>query len=494
MSLFRLSALELGRLMNDKKISSVEVVKNYLERIEQVEKKVKAFITILPEDALRDAREIDARRHRGEKLHPLAGVPVAVKDNICTRGIETTCGSRILKGYIPPYNATVINRLRREGLIVIGKTNMDEFAMGSSTENSAFFPTHNPWDLSRVPGGSSGGSAAAVAAREVPLALGSDTGGSVRQPAAFCGVNGLRPTYGRVSRYGLIAFASSLDQIGTFCHNAADSWMLYRLIAGYDPNDSTSLDYPEDDDSVEKAESLKGLTVGIIEEQSGEGFDRDIAARLKETAHFLEGLGMHITTVSLSLTDYALAAYYIISPAEASSNLGRYDGLRYGYSSGGDNYFREIFADTRGKGFGPEVKRRIMLGTYALSAGYYDAYYLQALRVRNMIQRELESATSRCDLLLGPTTPTPAFLLGEKVDDPLQMYLSDICTLTAALAGYPAISVFAGLSSENLPVGLQFTAKPLKESLLFRVAAAVEKLFPPLVPEIKEPPDRVVEK
>ena len=487
MELYTLSALRLGELMRDKKISSREVVSSFLERIERVEDRVKAFITVYPEGALKAADLVDKRRRSGEELHPLSGVPVALKDNMAMKDTETTCASKILKGHYPPYNATVVDILEKTGMPVLGKANMDEFAMGSSTENSAFFTTANPWDLKRVPGGSSGGSAAAVAAREAPLALGSDTGGSVRQPAAFCGVNGLRPTYGRVSRYGLIAFASSLDQIGTFSNNAADGAAFYRLISGHDPLDSTSLNIGRDNDyELQRgAKDLEGLTVGVIKEQRGEGFDSEVIHKLDETINFLEGLGVKIKEVSLSLSEYALAAYYLIAPAEASSNLGRYDGVRYGHSNREVNYFREMFKRTRGEGFGPEVKRRIMLGTYALSAGYYDAYYLQALKVRTMIAEELAEAFKDCSLLLGPTAPTTAFLMGEKTGDPLQMYLSDICTLTAALAGYPAISVFAGLSKENLPVGMQFTAKPLQEDLLFKMANALEFFYPPQMPELE---------
>ena len=486
MELFRLSALKLGELMNSRQVSSREVVNSFLERIGKVDEKVKAFIAVYPEEALKAADAVDRRRAAGEELHPLSGVPVAMKDNMAMKDTETTCASKILKGHYPPYNATVVDILEKTGMPILGKANMDEFAMGSSTENSAFFTTANPWDLKRVPGGSSGGSAAAVAAREAPLAIGSDTGGSVRQPAAFCGVNGLRPTYGRVSRYGLIAFASSLDQIGTFSANAADGAAFYRLISGHDPLDSTSLNIEKDGDYElhRGAKDLEGLTVGVIREQRGEGFDAEVINKLNETINFLEGLGIKIKEVSLPLSEYALAAYYLIGPAEASSNLGRYDGVRYGHSNRETNYFRAMFKRTRGEGFGPEVKRRIMLGTYALSAGYYDAYYLQALKVRTMIADELKEAFRDCSLILGPTTPTTAFLMGEKTGDPLQMYLSDICTLTAALAGYPAISVFAGLTKEKLPVGMQFTAKPLQESLLFKMANALEFLYPPAMPEI----------
>ncbi len=488
MDLFRLSALQLSGLMREGEVSSEEVVNSFLQRIEQVEPQVKAFLLLCPEEALAAAREVDRRRLRGDELNFLAGVPVAVKDNICTRGLRTTCASRILENYVPPYDATVVSAIRRAGLPILGKTNMDEFAMGSSTENSAFFSTRNPWDTRRVPGGSSGGSAAAVAAGEAPLALGSDTGGSVRQPAAFCGVTGLRPTYGRVSRYGLIAFASSLDQVGTHSRDAAGGLALFRLIAGHDPLDATSINTPLEED-VEAdnfcENGLKGLRLGLISEQMGDGFAPEVKEKIRQTAALLEGEGAFVEEVSLPLTDYALAAYYLINPAEASSNLGRYDGVRYGLSeriSGGG--VREMFAHTRGKGFGMEVKRRIILGSYALSAGYYDAYYLQALKVRTLIKKEMEKAFERFDVLFGPSTPTTPFMLGEKVDDPLQMYLSDVCNITDALTGNPSLSIPCGLSPAGMPVGMQLSAPPLNEMLLFRVAAAIENMRPlPPLPE-----------
>ncbi|HOL18085.1 MAG TPA: amidase family protein, partial [Bacillota bacterium] len=372
MELYDLTAIDLSRLLQKMEVSAVEVVQSFLDRIEAVEPYIKAFITLTPAEALQEARAVDLKRIRGEPLHALAGVPVALKDCICTAGLRTTCSSRILENFIPPYDATVVTKLKRAGLPILGKTNMDEFAMGSSTENSAFFPTHNPWDLERVPGGSSGGSAAAVAAGMAPLALGSDTGGSVRQPAAFCGLTGIRPTYGRVSRFGLIAFASSLDQIGTLTLTAADGALLLALIAGHDPLDSTSLPQEVPPYAASLEQSLKGLRVGVIVENCGEGFDPEINAAVEKAAHQLKEFGASVGEVSLPHSGYGLAAYYLISPSEASSNLGRYDGVRYGLRAGGENIV-DMFSRTRGEGFGSEVKRRIMIGTYALSAGYYDA-------------------------------------------------------------------------------------------------------------------------
>ncbi|MFY9114143.1 MAG: amidase family protein, partial [Dethiobacteria bacterium] len=377
MELYKFNALKLSRLMQNKEVSAVDVVKSFLMRIEKMDKKIRAFISLSADDALETARHVDLQRAGGEKLHPLAGVPVAIKDNICTRGINTTCASNILRKYISPYDATVVSRLRKAGLPILGKTNMDEFAMGSSTENSAFFSTCNPWDINRVPGGSSGGSAAAVAAHETPLALGSDTGGSVRQPAAFCGVSGLRPTYGRISRYGLVAFASSLDQIGTLSMNAKDGAALFHLIAGYDPCDPTTLNYPEIEDHCpgKSVEKIGGLTVGIIKEQTGTGFDERIISRLDQVATYLESIGVNITEVSLPLTDYALAAYYLISPAEACSNLGCYDGLRYGHHLRKGDDLSRMLTHARSENLGMEVKRRIILGTYLLKSGYKDGFY-----------------------------------------------------------------------------------------------------------------------
>jgi len=478
--LYEMSGLELGRLIQSKEASSEEVVQSFIERVEKTEPQTKSFITFCPEEALIEARQVDKLLLEGAEMHPLAGVPIAVKDNISTRGVKTTCGSKILQNYVPQYDSTAVARLREAKMPILGKTNMDEFAMGSSTENSAFFPTHNPWDINRVPGGSSGGSASAVAMRQAPMALGSDTGGSVRQPASFCGVQGLRPTYGRVSRYGLVAFASSLDQIGTFARDSLDSWALFSLIAGHDRRDSTSLNtpLPEEPDILNKETVLQGLRVGVIEVSTADGFQTTVIDKNREIADYMAAKGSNVENVKLPLTDYALSAYYIINPAEVSSNLGRYDGIRYGYSLEVDddnplNGIKDYFSRVRGEGFGEEAKRRIMLGTYALSAGYYDAYYLQAIKVRTLIKQELEEAFQKYDLLLGPITPTPAFFLGEKSKDPLQMYLSDVCTISAALAGYPALSFPCGLSDERLPLGIQFTAPPLQELLLFQVANAL---------------------
>lgn len=493
MDLYKKTAAELSLLLQAKEVSSVEVVRSFLERIELVEPYLKAFITHTPAMALQTAREIDNKRVCGEKLHPLAGVPIAIKDNICTQGLRTTCASRILENFVPPYDATVVRKLRQAGMPLLGKTNMDEFAMGSSTENSAFFPTRNPWDRDRVPGGSSGGSAVAVAAGMAPLALGSDTGGSIRQPAALCGITGLRPTYGRVSRYGLIAFASSLDQIGPLSLTALDNAFLLNIIAGYDPLDSTSLPETVPDYAAGLKKEIKNLKVGIISQNVSEGFDPEVRAAVLKMVSIMENNGATIGEVSLPLTDYGLGAYYLIAPSEASSNLGRYDGVRYGYCADGD-HIEAMFSRTRGKGFGPEVKRRIMIGTYALSAGYYDAYYLQAMKVRTLIRRDYEAAFKSFDLLVGAATPTPAFQIGEKTDDPLQMYLSDICNITDALAGVASLSVPAGTNKEGLPVGMQLTAPPLREGLLLKVAAFLENAREPFPqrPAVKLPEGRGV--
>ncbi len=473
MQLYEHTAAELSRMLQSREVSSVEVVRSFLERIDQVDSYLKAFITQTPVTALDTAGEIDSGRMRGENLHPLAGVPVAIKDNISTMDLRTTCASRILENYIPPFDATAAAAVKRAGMPILGKTNLDEFAMGSSTENSAFFPTRNPWDPQRVPGGSSGGSAVAVAAGMAPLALGSDTGGSIRQPASLCGVTGLRPTYGRVSRYGLVAFASSLDQIGTVSLNAFDCALLLNLVAGHDPLDSTSLPGAVPDYTAGLEPGTKGLRVGVISYSSTEGFDPEVTETVQKAAALLEEHGAEVGEVSLSLTDYGLSAYYLIAPSEASSNLGRYDGIRYGYSAAGDN-IETMFSRTRGEGFGPEVKRRVMIGTYALSAGYYDAYYLKAMQVRTLIRREYEKAFKKFDLLLGAASPTPAFKIGEKIGDPLQMYLSDVCNITDSLAGVPSLAVPGGFHSSGLPLGLQLTARPLQEQLLLKTARFFE--------------------
>ncbi len=488
MKLYEKTAAELSGMIHKKDVSAVEVVQSFLDRIELLEPHLRAFITHTPAMALQTASEVDSRLKNGEELHPLSGVPIALKDNLSTQGLRTTCASRMLESYIPPYDASVVLALKKAGLPVLGKTNMDEFAMGSSTENSAFYPTHNPWNLEKVPGGSSGGSAAAVAAGMAPLALGSDTGGSIRQPASLCGLTGLRPTYGRVSRYGLIAFASSLDQIGPLTLKARDSALLLNLIAGYDPLDSTALPGKVPDYTENLDQGVKKLKIGVIRQNISEGFDPEITAAVLKAVSLLKDHGAEVDEVSLPLTDHGLSAYYLIAPSEASSNLGRYDGVRYGYNAGGDS-IDEMFSTTRGKGFGPEVKRRIMIGTYALSAGYYDAYYLQAMKVRTMIRRDYDAAFKRFDVLIGATTPTPAFDIGEKTDDPLQMYLSDVCNITDSLAGVPSLSVPCGISSEGLPLGMQLTGSYFNEGLLLRVASFLEEAGEPqpLRPKVKLP-------
>ena len=469
-----MSAVELSLLQNKGEVSAVEVTRSFLDRIEAIEPSVKAFITVSPTSALETAAQVDRNRHRGEILHPLAGIPVAVKDNLCTEGLRTTCASKILENFIPPYSATVVSALHEAGMPLLGKTNMDEFAMGSSTENSAFRVTCNPWDTERVPGGSSGGSAAAVAAGMVPLALGSDTGGSVRQPASFCGVLGLRPTYGRVSRYGLIAFASSLDQVGPLAFNAYDCALILNLISGHDPLDSTSLPEPVPDFSADLELDPSSLRIGLIRENLSEQFDPEVRSSVIKCVELFEKNGAQVDQVSLPHTDYGLGAYYLIAPSEASSNLGRYDGVRYGFNAGGSD-LETLFSKTRGEGFGAEVKRRIMIGTYALSAGYFDAYYLKAMKVRTLIRRDYTTAFEKFDLLIGAASPTPAFRIGEKTDDPLQMYLCDVCNITDALAGVPSLSVPVGMHSNGLPIGMQMTAAPFREDLLLRTAAYMEQ-------------------
>ncbi len=458
--------------------SSQQITEEYLGRIERVEERVRAFVTQTPGEARAAAAEVDARLGRGEELSPVAGVPMAVKDVLCTRGVTTTCGSRMLQDFVPVYDATVVSRLKQMGLTMVGKANMDEFAMGSSTENSHFGPSRNPWDLERVPGGSSGGSAAAVAAGEALWALGSDTGGSIRQPASFCGVVGLKPTYGLVSRYGLIAFASSLDQVGPITRNVRDAAILLQAIAGYDPCDSTSIQAEVPDYSAALGSDIKGLRIGVPRELMEEGLSPGVRTRIQEALAVLADLGAEVEETSLASLSYALSAYYMIAPAEASSNLARYDGVRYGFRVPGEDIW-ETYAGTRAAGFGDEVKRRIMLGTFALSAGYYDAYYGQAQKIRTLIVRDFSTAWERFDLLASPTAPTPAFHIGEKVDDPLSMYLSDVCTIPVNLAGIPAISVPCGLD-EGLPVGLQLMGKVLDEATILKAAYAYEQSVPPI--------------
>jgi aspartyl-tRNA(Asn)/glutamyl-tRNA(Gln) amidotransferase subunit A len=482
-----LDASELRPMLTGGDLSSAELTESCLARIEAVDDRVQAFLTRTSEVARERAAELDVHRATGAPRSAVAGIPLALKDVLATKGIRTTCGSKILENYVPPYDATPWARLSGEGGVLLGKTNCDEFAMGSSTENSAFGPVHNPWDLTRVPGGSSGGSAAAVAAGEAVWALGTDTGGSVRQPAALCGVVGLKPTYGLVSRYGLIAFASSLDTVGTFTRSVRDAALLLGAIAGRDPRDATCLDQDRDVDFLADLEGgVDGLRVGVVTEATGEGVEPGVRDTVGAAIERLAGLGAEVDEVSLPHAEYALSAYYLIAPSEASSNLARYDGVRYGLrvSDGSDSI--EMMARTRGAGFGPEVKRRVMLGTYALSAGYYEAYYGQAQKVRTLIIRDYERAFANHDVLVSPTSPTTAFTIGERADDPMAMYLSDVFTIPANLAGVPAITIPCGLDNAGLPVGLQLTGPALAEAVLFRAAHALEEdlslaLRPPLL-------------
>ena len=472
------SALTLAEQVRSGTVSATEIVERHLAAIDESDGAVHAFLTVLHDAARRQAAEVDRLIAAGEDPGPLAGVPVGLKDNLCTRGVPTTCSSLILDGWCPPYDATVVQRLRAAGAVAVGKTNLDEFAMGSSTENSAFGPTRNPYAADRVPGGSSGGSAAAVSAGLVPLALGSDTGGSIRQPAALCGVVGMKPTYGTVSRYGLIAFASSLDQIGPFSATVADAAALFEVIAGHDPLDSTSLNRPAPRSMASLDDGVDGLRVGLPRELI-DGVAPEVAARVAQAAEVLDAAGATVTECSIPELSYGLSAYYLLAPAEASSNLSRYDGVRYGLRVDGDDV-EAMMRATREAGFGAEVKRRIMLGTYALSAGYYDAYYGQAQKVRTLIINAFDHAYRNADVLLGATTPTTAFPLGDKVDDPMAMYLSDVCTVPSNLAGHPAISIPFGTDAAGLPIGVQVLASALCEPLIFRVAAVLEAAAPPV--------------
>ena len=478
MDLIRLTIHELLDLLRAGKVSAVEVTRAYLDRIAQVDPRIRAYLTVTQEGALAQAEAVDEARKAGVRLGPLAGVPLALKDVLCTKRVRTTCASKILESFVPPYDATVVSRLRAAGAVFLGKTNMDEFAMGSSTENSGFHPTANPWDTGTVPGGSSGGSAAAVAADETAGALGSDTGGSIRQPASLCGIVGLKPTYGRVSRYGLVAFASSLDQIGPLTKDVEDAALLLQIIAGRDPRDSTSADVPVPNYRTAILEPVKGLRVGIPDEYFIEGMDPEVEGTVREAMRVLEGLGARPEKVSLPHTDYAVATFYLVATAEASSNLARYDGVKYGHRSRRGRDLIEMYQQTRREGFGPEVRRRIMLGTYALSAGYYDAYYLKALKVRTLIRQDFLEAFKRCDVILTPTSPTAAFRFGEKTADPLTMYLSDIFTISANLAGIPGISIPCGFTRAGLPIGLQLLGQPFDEARLLRAAYAYEQATP----------------
>jgi len=476
MSLHKLTLCELQRKFTAGEVTAKEIVRAYFLRIGQVEPKVKAYVTTQKEDAMVRASELDDSLKGWRKTQPMMGMPLAIKDNLCTEGVATTCSSRMLQNFIPPYDATVIAKLRAQGYLLLGKTNLDEFAMGSSTENSAFGPSRNPWNLHCVPGGSSGGSAAAVAADECAAALGSDTGGSIRQPAAFCGVVGLKPTYGRVSRYGLIAFASSLDQIGPITKDVADAAFLLGAIAGHDPMDSTSADVPVPDyTKALKKKDLKKLKVGIPAEFFAEGLDPEVEAAVRAAIEELKSLGGEIKEIQLPRTDAAVAVYYVIATAEASSNLARFDGVKFGLRGKDTKDLLDLYTKTRQEGFGPEVKRRIMLGTYALSSGYYDAYYGKAQAVRTLIRQDFDEAFKEVDLIVTPVTPTPAFKLGEKSDDPLQMYLSDIFTISVNLAGLPAIALPCGFSQAGLPIGMQLIGRAFQEDTLLRAAHAYEQ-------------------
>ncbi|MDP6101967.1 MAG: Asp-tRNA(Asn)/Glu-tRNA(Gln) amidotransferase subunit GatA [Dehalococcoidia bacterium] len=472
-NLYDLTLHEARHLLDGREVSSQELTQAVLDRVQQVEPRIKSYVTITGEMALQQAKEADQAIAQGE-VSPLAGVPMQLKDNMCTRGIPTTCSSQMLESFIPPYNATVVEKLLTGSAVVIGKGNMDEFAMGSSTENSAFFPTRNPWDIERVPGGSSGGPAAAVASGECIYSLGSDTGGSIRQPASFCGIVGMKPTYGLVSRYGLVAFASSLDQIGPLTKDVTDCALVLSAISGHDSRDATSIPQEAQDYSKALTGNIRGIKIGVPKEYYGEGIDQNVAHAMRIALEKLEELGASVEETSLPHTRYALAVYYILAPSEASANLARYDGVKYGYSAQDADSMWEAMERTKQHGFGPEVKRRIMLGTYALSAGYYDAYYLKAQRVRTLISREFQEAFQKYDVLITPTSPSVAFKLGAKVEDPVQMYQNDVCTIPVNIAGIPAMSLPAGFV-DGLPVGMQIIGKPLAEETILRVAYTYEK-------------------
>ena len=476
--LTRQSAATLATAIARKEVSSEEVTRAHLDRISLVDERVHAFLYVDPQESIARAREVDQKIGRGELSSPLAGVPIALKDLLATKGLPTTCGSRILEGWRPPYNATIVEKLHAAGVVSLGKTNMDEFAMGSSTEHSGYGPTHNPWDLQRIPGGSGGGSAAAVASFESPLAIGTDTGGSIRQPAAVTGTVGVKPTYGGVSRYGIVALASSLDQAGPCARDVMDTALLHSVIAGHDPRDSTSINAPVPDfvAAALKAD-VRGMKIGVIKELQGDGFQAGVLERFNQSLETLTDLGAEIVEVSCPNFQYALGAYYLILPSEASSNLAKFDGMRFGIreDDGKNRSVEQVMSATREKGFGAEVKRRIMLGTYALSSGYYDAYYGQAQRIRTLITRDFEAAFSQVDVLVSPTAPTTAFKIGEKLDDPLAMYLNDVATIPVNLAGNCAMSLPIGLASEDgLPVGLQIIAPAMADALLYQVGSALE--------------------
>jgi aspartyl-tRNA(Asn)/glutamyl-tRNA(Gln) amidotransferase subunit A len=477
--LIRKDASVLAGLVSSGEVSAVEVAQAHLDRIAAVDGDVHAFLRVDTEGALASAAAVDAKVKAGEKLSVLAGVPLGLKDILATNGLPTTCGSRVLDGWIPPYDATVVTKLREAGVVILGKTNMDEFAMGSSTEHSAFGPTHNPWDLERIPGGSGGGSSACVSSFEAPLAIGTDTGGSIRQPAAVTGSVGVKPTYGGVSRYGIVALASSLDQAGPCARNVLDTALLHSVIAGHDPMDATSINAPVPDViAAAKRADIKGMKVGIVKELGGEGYQAGVRSRFEESVALIESLGAEVVEVSCPSFPAALAAYYLILPSEASSNLAKFDGIRFGNRVGDDGTksVEQVMSETRAAGFGSEVIRRIILGTYALSAGYYDAYYGQAQKVRTLIKQDFDAAFAKVDVLISPTAPTTAFKIGEKLDDPLAMYLNDVATIPVNMAGLPGMSLPIGLAPEdNLPVGLQIIAPAMADDRLYNVGAAIER-------------------
>ena len=474
MELYSLTIHELQEKIKNGDVSAMQLVGSVFSRIDAVEERVHSYIRLMKDEALAAAAIADENIKKGD-IQPLTGIPVALKDIVCTQGITTTCGSHILYNFVPPYNATVVEKLRDAGALFVGKANMDEFAMGSSTETSYFGPTRNPWDLQRIPGGSSGGSATAVAADECIASIGSDTGGSIRQPAALCGIVGMKPTYGRVSRFGLIAFASSLDQIGPFTKDVEDCAIMMNVLAGYDPKESTSVKAEVPDYRQYVGRDIKGFKVGIPKEYFIEGIDPEVSLAVKKAIEVIEKCGGQCIDISLPHTQYSVAVYYIIAPAEASSNLARYDGVKYGFRTADARDLAEMYQKTRMEGFGAEVKRRIMIGTYALSAGYYDAYYGKASQVRALIRQDFDKAFKQCDIIITPTTPTPAFKIGEKTDDPLQMYLSDIFTISTNLAGIPGISVPCGFTAAGLPIGVQFLADHFEEGKLLQIASAYEK-------------------
>lgn len=475
MNIIDLTVHELLEKLDKKELSSADIVKAYSENADKVEKDVQAFVTPLYEKALEEAKLSDSKRADGKKLSEFDGIPIGIKDNICTKGIKTTCSSKMLKNFVAPYDATVMEKLNEKGLINLGKLNMDEFAMGGSTENSAIHLTRNPWDLSRVPGGSSGGSAAAVAANEVPWALGSDTGGSIRQPASFCGVVGLKPTYGLVSRYGLVAFASSLDQIGPITKDVEDSAILLNLITGHDEHDSTSSSREKIDYTKALKKDVKGMKIGVPKEFFGEGIDSEVKEKLEKAIEKYKEMGAEVEEFSLNVAEYSLAAYYIIACAEASSNLGRFDGIRYGYRSENYSSLEDLFVNSRTEGFGDEVKRRIILGTYVLSSGYYDAYYKKAQQVRTLVTAEFEKAFAKYDVILTPTAPNVAFKIASKSKNPLEMYLADICTVSVNIAGLPGISIPVDVNSEGMPIGMQLIGNRFQEEKILNAAYAFEQ-------------------